>query len=270
MVERESMKTKLILKQCALLVLIMCASCDRSHNGRATDRRPSYSRTYSEQEVKQKLTLGMSRESLTNTFGAPTFEDLQGEDIVLSYLSDDEKESGYRFTGFTVLTRTNTVIKWSPIYAGVRSAATKESTSSSPPVPNPTARAATHPLAFYVVRHQSFPGSTQIDTPEFPALGYISAGPQLQVTRLVSATWRDQGSQPTIEMTLTDDDAVALRKLTEESLNEKLLVASGNSLVEAIQVWEPIVTKTIRLSSTNQVRLQESFQRINSLVRSRN
>lgn len=101
------MKTKLILGSCALLVWIVGTSCHR--------------KTYSESDVKAKLVVGMSKQSLISAFGKPTFEESQGQDLILTYLSDDGHRSGHRFTGFTVLVQTNTVVKWLPIHAGTKS-----------------------------------------------------------------------------------------------------------------------------------------------------
>lgn len=247
-----------IFRLAGLLMLLLCAlSCDLHRVGK----------TYAEADVKRKVTPGMSKESLLDSFGRPTFEDVQGEDIILTYLSDDQHRSGYRFTGFTVLVRTNTVIKWAPIYAGMKADSRSNTAANSTPSSIAASDVVTYPLKFYVVKQGEFPGSIHVNNEVFPSLGYISARPQLQVTRLIAARWHDHNSRPMIEITLADDDALALRKLTEESVNEKLLIVSGDSMIEASQIWEPVVTKTFRLSSTNQARLQEFFRRLRSLVK---
>jgi hypothetical protein len=117
------------------------------------------------------------------------------------------------------------------------------------------------PLSFYVVSEGKIEDGRFIDTPDFPKLGYISAAPDLVVTRLqavVPDISREQSvmvdGKRTVEplreraafhIRMHAAEARKFTALTEQAVGKRLLVMLGDSPLTAPRVMSPISTESL-------------------------
>ena len=128
-------------------------------------------------------------------------------------------------------------------------------------------------------------GGRFIDTTELPKLGYISATPELTITRLESVTadisqrrevmidgngkrtiLPDQ-NQPAIIIKVPKAEASQFTSLTKRAVGKQLLIALGERPLAAPMVLSPILTQTLTLTSGNRTDRHDLLTELKQLVK---
>ncbi|MGD0087819.1 MAG: hypothetical protein ABSC24_11910 [Verrucomicrobiota bacterium] len=122
------------------------------------------------------------------------------------------------------------------------------------------------PLSFYVVSEQKIDGGRFIDTPNLPKLGYISATPDLVITRFVAVnetvahsgmvnvdkdgkrTVTPLPDQPALDVMILPEDAQKFEALTEHNIGKQVLLMLGDAPLMAPRVNSPISTQSFQLT----------------------
>ena len=84
------------------------------------------------------------------------------------------------------------------------------------------------PLSFYTVSEEKIDGGRFIDTADFPKLGYISAAPDLVITRLAEVLAETGTTGPELDITMRPEDAKKFEALTERIVMKKVLLMLGD------------------------------------------
>ena len=118
-------------------------------------------------------------------------------------------------------------------------------------------------LSFHIVQEEKFDGARYIDVPGFEKLGYISATPDLVLTRLKDgrettsrvSNYDRSGKQTGPSTNVHDftiefypDDAKKFTALTEKAVRKRILIMVGDTPLIAPVVKEPITTSNVAVS----------------------
>ena len=118
----------------------------------------------------------------------------------------------------------------------------------------------TNVLKFFLVSESPVAGGRNIDTAEFPKLGYIGAQPDMLVLSLKSVATNTahsishyagkttEADEPAITIMMFPTDARRLVDLTRENVGSKLLLMLGNRPLIAPIIRAPIETPSLELT----------------------
>lgn len=190
-----------------------------------------------EEDLAKLLSVGMSKEEVFKTLGNPPFDPIPAEGgfTNLHYLFEvaDRSTPEPFISGVTVVIKENKVVRWTPISrSGSPSVTTKQISPKSEQLGKDNQLVA---VSLWLLTTNMIDGGRYINTEKLPKLGYIPKEPSLTITRLKSL--EDVSDiEPTLRLTLVDDDAVTLQKITSENIGRKLLVMVGEHPLIAPQI----------------------------------
>lgn len=117
-------------------------------------------------------------------------------------------------------------------------------------------------LGFFVVGETPIADGRNIDTPDFPKLGYVSNAPSFLLTRLQEVSTSDMTSisimdrkvvstntSPAVVIRMFRTDGERFAEFTRQNIDRKLLLVSRDRSLLAPTVRAPIETGSIQLPS---------------------
>lgn len=239
---------------------------------------------FSEQEVQRALSPGTHRQTVEKTFGKPVLVRLKKDGSTMAIYTWSENitiaEFEDKFTGFDVHYTNNFVDRWSPIYSTKFRASSVTGTDRAPVQLSDVVEdgrpsgPASGVISFYCVSESATEGTSFLNTPSLPNVGFIKERPDLEIRTIKTAargsiTKNSQGKQqqvPVIMIDLLRDDAETMARLTEKHIGERLLITVDGSPVSAPFIIVPIGS-SFNFPCRDEKHQDELMQQLQKLVK---
>jgi hypothetical protein len=132
-------------------------------------------------------------------------------------------------------------------------------------------------LKFFIVSSNQIAGGRFIDTDQFPKLGFIPPAPELVISTLKEVWLQEQrpnagARNPNqnfweFNFSLTEPDAARFASFTASNIDNKFLMMVGDDPVFSATIVEPISGGNFRLTTTNQVVIEEAKKLLANMAR---
>ncbi len=249
---------RLLLLFFAAFVTVLAVGCDRTSNDAQSKpgvpRIPSRNipvHRYTEAELNKMIVSGMSLEDVTNRFGLPSFvAQATNNYVFLEYMYPFEvptPEDGAYMAGFDIDLKDDRVVRWSPVLRGIgEEIPPAQSTNSfgrqrcaiyvllgDPNDPNTDAMRD-------VLKSFRSKGTADMDSVKRPA------DMTFEAEVVAHGTIDSRGQRATyITLKFNDADVPKMKRLTEDHINDSILLVCRDKPMKIINIREPINQGTV-------------------------
>ena len=234
------------------LLLILVSGCGRKSDDAKDSGTNLHPEIQTTAELRRRLVPGMPTNEIIASFGKPLWVEGLGEGRTdwqygLSGFPADDAMRGTLVVGFNAEITNGHLAWWGCTYmhdpTGENArmlpiGKTNAGSQEEPPV-----------LKVFIVSDKPLVNGRQIDTPQFPKLGFISGAPSLGIKRVKEVTLRenvvpqaDNNSSTNWQfgVSLIPDDATGLASLTASNVGSKILMMVGDVPVIAPVIRAPL------------------------------
>jgi hypothetical protein len=239
------------------LLLALASGCGEKRDAARDSTTTLHPDIQSTVELRRRLVPGMPTNDIFATFGEPVWvESLDGGRTEwrygLSGFPADDDMKGTYVIGVTVTITNGRLARWACTYMAPPTG------GSSKPLPlgqrNKDLQGERHVppvLRVFVVSDEPIADGRQIDTPQFPKLGFISGTPNLAIKRLKKVSLEENAVPQADNETSTNwhfgvslipDDVAGLASLTASNVGKRVLITVGDLPVIAPVIRAPLET----------------------------
>ena len=208
-------------------------------------------------ELRRIFVAGMTTNEILARVGEPLQADEFAGDITWTYSlsgfpADDEMRGTYVAAARLTITNGH-LARWGCVYFGPPTGGNAKTL----PLGQANEVGGQRPaLKMFVVSDQPIADGRQIDTAQFPKLGFISATPDLAIKKLKGLEFEEIVAQVDNKTStnwqfvirLSTDDAAGLASLTTSNVDKTVLITVGDVPVSAPVIREPVETGSFILN----------------------
>ena len=235
---------------CILLTaLLLVAGCSQEpQNAIPQQGRAQNQRIYTESELNQLISSGMSQNQITNAFGPPrsTIEISEGVVRMVYLFPLNPQRSGLQLAGFSVFLKDGTVVKWLPDMGESHMSFQGRQTKPS---------AKELPFKLFV-ETDSLTNFVSVIESRGSADGFgLNMTPDLVVAAQVFAgkSGDESPDEQTVILVVSEGDVSAFSKLTKNNLGKKLLVMYRDKFVAAPTISGSVASRQLQFTVKDSV-----------------
>ena len=239
------------------LLLVLVSGCGGKRDVAKDSTTNLHPDIQSTAELRRRLVPGIPTNEIFANFGEPVWVENLGEGRTewrygLSGFPADDDMRGTYVIGVTIAITNGHLARWACTYMGPPTGGNAKTLPIGKPTEGPQGDRQEPPvLKVFVVSDEPLGDGRQIDTAQFPKLGFISGTPHLAIKRLKEVTLGEnvvsQADNKTstnwqFGISLIPDDAAGLASLTTSNVGKRVLITVGDVPVIAPVVRAPLET----------------------------
>ena len=270
--DRKSLPIRFRLRWFATWLLLLWVSGCGGKRSLAKDfATNTHSDIQSTAELRRRLVPGMPTNDIVVKFGEPLWAEPLGEGKtewcygLSGFPADDDMKGTYVIAVHITMTNGH-LARWACAYRGPPSGGKAKPLPIGKRNEEPQGERDEPPvLKVFVVSDEPIAGGWQIDTQQFPKLGFISETPNLSIKRLKEVTLEENPVPHADNKTSTNwqfgiflnpDDAARLASLTASNVGKKVLITVGDVPVVAPIIRAPLETGSFNIDCTERPLMQ--------------
>lgn len=220
-----------------ILALAFLAGCGQeSRTGQKAGRREA--KSYSEAELSNLITEGMSLEKVFEQFGPPASEHQIDQDTVMMVYSFPlaPMQKGIYLAGFSIYVKNRSVVKWSPIMEETRQSTLSGGTQG---------QFGDRLFQIFIASDTLSNVVNAVDSQGSADASALKAHSDLTFKAKVFAgvSGSERQGEQTVILVLGAQDAEKLQSLTETNFGKRILIVLENKVIAAPVISAPIASR---------------------------